>query len=654
MKQVWLLFLFAFLTFMETPILAWASEEQPPDGIKLQSVFKIPEGADSSVIEAENQDIAEITANKKNQAGAIWNLDSYKMDLTKDFKMSMYLYFGNKGTLAADGAAFVMQADKDQNNAFRAGESRRLGVWDSSRYNEFGLAIGHSFAVEFDTHYDRNFDSMLAKGRNHIAWGYPDQRETYKDEWSLLGSQRSLLHGEPIFPNGDYLSDGKWHLFTVKWDAKMAQLTYKFDKLREIHVPIDVAQTFGTNQVYWGFTGATGSQFSESKVVFEELPGRLEGKTAEHIFDWWSKKSVKKEDVYAGQMLTYELDTTYLTGQEEWKNVVLKKRLDKNVDYVAGSLRMVNENGEESGLNESYFEGKLLQVPLGDFEQGGANKKIRFEVRTHQVAEDYTVIEEAASVGENLITHSSPITYTLKSNVAPVIELRSSGGVVGVENLSVEKTRLLGSWIDPDSDWVNIYYQISGRESEKLEQQDNNPKNVNHNFSIDVDAENLKPGVYQVTVYAVDREGVKSNIDKLNLVVQGSLKFAELPDFEFELSEIPVDKTMMIHAAFTQKMAILDTRGEGSSWNLKARLKEPLISKEGHYLDQLYYLDETGAARRLEQEDLIQIRAGKTAEEPLQILNWSEKTGLGIKLSPANYIGEYSGTVEWVLEDTPA
>ncbi|MHC5279395.1 lectin-like domain-containing protein [Listeria kieliensis] len=655
MKRAWMLFLFAFVICMGMPVVSYASgESTPPEGIKLKDVLKVPQGANSSVTEAENQDIAEITANKKNQVGAIWNLDGYKMDLTKNFKMSMYLNFGNKGKRAADGAAFVMQADPNKNDAFRTGDSARLGVWDSLSYKKFGLAIKHSFAVEFDTHYDSKFDSMLVKDRNHIAWGYPDQEETYKDEWSLLGSSRSLIHGDPVFPNGDYLSDGKWHLFTVNWDADLSQLTYKFDNLRDVHVPIDVLKTFGTRQVYWGFTGATGTQFSESRAIFEELPGRIEGETTERVFDTRSKKPVDEGDVYADEMLTYEIDTSYFTGQDDWKNIILKKRLNEFVSHVAGSLRLVGEDGEETSLDESYFEDNQLQVPLGDLKQDGAKKKIRFEVRSHQVPEDHTVTEEATSVGENLTTHSSPVTYTIKSNVAPVVKLRNSGGIVDIENLGVQKPQILGGWTDPDSDWINLYYKIDDGELQKLERQENNPKNVNHNFSIDLNSENLKLGVHQMMVYAVDKEGAKSNVDKLVLVVRGTLKFAELPNFKFELSEIPMDKSTMIRAKFAEKMAILDTRGEGSGWNLKARLKEPLASKEGHQIDQFYYLDETGVAHQLEQDNLIQIRSGKTADSPLQSLEWGEKAGLGIELSPANYSGEYSGTVEWVLEDTPA
>ncbi|EUJ28479.1 legume lectin domain-containing protein [Listeria floridensis FSL S10-1187] len=300
----------------------------PPAGIKLTDVFQVPSGANSSVIESDDLDIVEITADRKNQAGAIWNTDGNMMDLTKDFKTSMYLYFGDRGEKAADGMAFVMQADKNKNKAFRTGEGARLGVWDSASYKDFGMAIMNSFAVEFDTHYNSEFDAAIPKGKNHIAWGYPGKKSTYHDEWKLIGSYRWLNHEDPIFPKNNYLSDGKWHHFVVKWDAERSTLTYQFDTMRTISIPIDVKDVFGTSQVYWGFTGSTGSDYANNRVVFEEIPELLEGETKEKIVDQRDGKSIEGKEVHAEDVLTYEIDTQYLKGKTAWKDVFLKKKIE--------------------------------------------------------------------------------------------------------------------------------------------------------------------------------------------------------------------------------------------------------------------------------------------------------------------------------------
>ena len=72
-------------------------EDNPPSGIILDGLFTTPStGSNSSII---NDHLVSVTPGTANQKGAIWSIDDLKMDLTKDFTASMYLYFGNNGAM---------------------------------------------------------------------------------------------------------------------------------------------------------------------------------------------------------------------------------------------------------------------------------------------------------------------------------------------------------------------------------------------------------------------------------------------------------------------------------------------------------------------------------------------------------------------------
>lgn len=107
-------------------------EDNPPSSIILDGLFTTPStGSNSSII---NDQLVSVTPGTANQKGAIWSIDDIKMDLTKDFTATMYLYFGNNGNNAADGMAFVMHNDSRGVNAI-AKSGASLGVWADEGYN---------------------------------------------------------------------------------------------------------------------------------------------------------------------------------------------------------------------------------------------------------------------------------------------------------------------------------------------------------------------------------------------------------------------------------------------------------------------------------------------------------------------------------------
>ncbi|MBC1944799.1 hypothetical protein HCA00_03460 [Listeria booriae] len=647
-KKISFVFL-VFLLFCLAPHQAFANNaDSPPTGIKLEDIFQVPSGANSSVIPQEGLDVVEITPDSKNQAGAIWNTPNNMMDLTKDFEASMYMYFGDKGAKAADGMAFVMQADKNGNEAFRTGEGARLGVWDSTKAGEWGLAITNSFAVEFDTYFNSDFDEGLNKNYNHIAWNFPGKKEAYLDSGFPFKS-RSLVHRDLRYPANSYLSDDQWHPFEVKWNAATQTLTYKFDVLNPVSVPIDVQSVFGTTEVYWGFTGSTGGSFANNRVVFEKVPGLVEGEITEEIMDQ-EGKSVKNQDTYSGDILTHELKATYLSGKVDWKKVVLNKRLNEHVNFKPGTLRQVNEDGEETFLSDVYFKDNELKYPVGTLSEKNAEKTIRFDVEVNDVEQNTTVTETSVAKGENYTTHTEEFPYNIKKNAAPKIKLTQSGEIISVKQ--EESFQLKGTWSDRDSQSVSIYYQIDDNEPVlALSEQPNPMLGEENNFSIPIETDLIDSGEHEIKVYAIDDDGAKSNIDKLTLRILGILKLTSLPEYNFGLYDIP-STNKLVFPVTPPKIELSDTRGVGSQWHLKMRLEEPLKNEMGQSMS-LVYVDSSNNKNYLNEEDAISIQSGKTSENPLQSIEWGGGKGLSVEVLPSSYVGEYSGKVEWILEDTP-
>ncbi|MFS7388353.1 L-type lectin-domain containing protein [Carnobacterium maltaromaticum] len=622
--------------------------ENPPNGIEIDNVFQTPNGANSSVINNGLVDIVEVTPNTTNQAGAIWNTDNNMMDLTKDFEASMYLYFGDKGKDAADGMAFVMQADPNGNNAFRTGEGARLGVWDSTKVREFGLAIDNSLAIEFDTYYNKGFDDDVKKNSNHIAWNYPGIKETYVDSWGT----RTMMHKDIQYPTNEFFSDDEWHSFNVKWDSVKSLLTYKFDDLSAVSFYVDVPNVFGTTDVYWGFTGSTGLSYASNRVVFEKVPGLVEGQIVEEIIDKNTGISVKDKQVTSESELTHLIEVAYQSGKQDWKDVRIFKTLDDNTEYIPGSMRLIDSNGNETLLSDSYWSGNKLNLPLEDLNLKNNQKKITFDVKVKPVSVNTEVVESSIAEGKNYISHSDNFNYTIISNVAPIITLEGANQDKVID--SGTNIEITGNWLDKDSETVNIYYQINDANPVVFEKDSiNNPKNTNHSYLETILSNDLILGTNRLRVWAVDKEGAQSNVEIVTINVRGTLKFINVPDFEFGHFSIPLKNELLFSLA-KEKIEISDTRGAGSKWELNVKLKKPFTSLEGNTINDFYYIDQNNQKQLLQVDEQVHVKTGVTEESSIQEVEWSSNQGLALEILPSNYIGEYSSELEWILEDTPS
>lgn len=179
----------------------------------------------------------QLTAAQSNQAGSVWSQN--KVTLHQNLEIRANLNFGANDN-GADGIAFVFQGICNGIGSFGEG----LGY----------EGISPSVAVEFDTWTNSQYNDPI---QDHIA----------------IQKNGNLTHNSPdmlsstvsILPN---IEDGLEHEVIIKWDADQHSLTVYFDGvLQSSYTGNIVADIFNDNaEVFWGFTGATGTAFSNQKV----------------------------------------------------------------------------------------------------------------------------------------------------------------------------------------------------------------------------------------------------------------------------------------------------------------------------------------------------------------------------------------------------
>ncbi|WP_317946426.1 lectin-like domain-containing protein [Carnobacterium maltaromaticum] len=332
----------------------------PPFSLPIENVFSVPSGADSYV----DGNVTIITKDTKSQIGSIFSTENNKLDLTKSFHAEMYVYLGDKRDSAADGMVFVMHSDTKRIKAFTGGTGAQLGVYAKVGS---GGAIGlreqleKSFSIEFDTYFngdnlDRNVNRNANKG--HIAYSFPELISSYG-----LNPKKevfSLNHKGLYYPS-DYLSNGKWHLLSLDWDATKNTLAYNFDDAPTVNVPINPSEVFGTTSVYWGFTGSTGGFSQESKVAFKQIPGLVNVSSNMKVTK--NGKDIANTAVPgADGDVKVEYELKYNGGNQNLLNPVFTLDLDDFLSFKSGTLTV---NGQI--ISDDYFlNGKLnYKLPTG-------------------------------------------------------------------------------------------------------------------------------------------------------------------------------------------------------------------------------------------------------------------------------------------------
>lgn len=196
---------------------------------------------------AQSDECYSVTLPAAWQNGAVWFLEP--VQLNEPFQMDLRLNFGFNDQFGADGMVFVMQTVG----------TNLLGIPGGGMGFE---GISPAFGVELDTYQNPEVGdppddhiALISNGNvNHFA-------------------TTSLAAPVPAAGPGVNIEDGQDHLFRLTWDPAAQVVEVYFDcELRQA-LNIDLANEifFGTTQVFWGFTGATGGLMNAQSVCLDQF-----------------------------------------------------------------------------------------------------------------------------------------------------------------------------------------------------------------------------------------------------------------------------------------------------------------------------------------------------------------------------------------------
>jgi hypothetical protein len=317
-------------------------------------------------------------------------------------------------------------------------------------------------------------------GGGHIALSYPSDPATYvATKTTAFGNDTSsifypfqtgisMFHIDPHDANllDDVDANGNaiiWHHVTFHWepssDLKTALITYSFnDKLTDgsinrveridDSVTVDMGQLGTLNsdkRIYWGFTGANNnlSDNVASKLVsIESIPGLVNAAIKTTITDTDEDKVMFDDPISGsatadgtdrtvadGDHLKLNYNLTYNNGREDWKDIVAKIDLPKNINYdtASGNIGTITyKNGDtenipatalstDSKTSLQTISYKFLQnLGSNDAKNKVADVTI-YGTATNTTDKDITVDEQPASfTGSDDIETSSTPKFTIK------------------------------------------------------------------------------------------------------------------------------------------------------------------------------------------------------------------------------------------------
>lgn len=674
-----------------------------PQGIPLDNLFAMS-GWDNftKLIDSPlvDQSIAQITRDNPTtmdvQAGAIWSKTGLtrmnnQFDMSQDTDISMWLYFGNKGSDAGSGMAFVLQNSDDGIWAAASG-GQALGVWgnDKNGYSKetvVSSAIQNSWALEFDTRVNSDggygvsnaFDKdAVVNSGMHIGSGYPGQADSYE----LLGTSRkyyaSLNHIQPK-PVANF-ADGQWHHLSLSWNATKRQMTYRYND-RDVRtgasrsgmdvvqdtVNIDPSKLNATDEkpnVYWGMTGSTNTKNSENGLVLIDSSDTLGQVTAHATLENTTthRPVTAGSRVAVGDQLTYRYTFDYdaMASHQDIQPLTMNLPLPQPLTWTAGG---VSYNG--GAITEPFTATELKRTTIQKKWRETLDKN-RHQVTVQvtgtvpPVAHTTTVPEvNARFFGPNYQTQLQLPSYHIATDVAlKLTNLGAATQQLGHHEAALVRVRLTNQ----DQSFAQTElanYQVTGRlNGQQLPVSATWVGQPVGTAELTIPAERLQPGDNQLTLQAQDKANAATVSNPVTVTLNrgpGTLDFAEVShDADFTTTTL-TGTAQRITRQPGWRLSVSDERGTGRRWKLLVRQGEDFQTPSGQPLSgQLLFSWGNQSQPINEMDTLIATHTTASDTDVVDVSgHWQTNEGPLMAINSDTLAGQYHGTLEWRLQDTP-
>lgn len=633
-------FLFTYINIVE------AAPASPVKGVPVSGVFSVPAGSNSFVDPGGK--MVTITKAQQSQVGSIFSTPNNLLDLNYDFSASMFIYLGDTRYSAGDGMTFVMHNDIESTKKFSAGVGEQLGVYAKRRSGSYIMTqqIKNSFAIEFDTYFNAGgMDTTLWPKNNegHVAYSFPNRQNYYS-----FGPELNYLHHIAVYYPNDYLANGKWKPFEVKWNATSKVLSYKFDVAPLVEVPIDTNLIFSSDKVYWGFTGSTGANVAETAVVFNKVPGLVNVTENLNLVNQ-KGETVKDKQVAEKESITATFDINYLNGKQNLLLPTVELALEDKIHYKKGTLKY---NGIQ--MDDSKWIDKSFVVPTTNLSLTNPKASISFDVETEDVGR-HDVIKTGASAtikADNYTGDTNKLAFSVKGK-GDTLTLTSDKPSINLTSSEIEEVNVLKL----------TNSQILQRFITNLNIVAHDPEgNTADGITIQAVDEtvydrirNLKSGVVNLDLIAKKTDNSSSILSIQVIFQNGALSFSSVPETIDFIEGDPAVSLGLVQAVPNKSLSINDTRVSGSPWKLQVTATS-LKTDSGQALKgELSYANSKGA--NLAIGSTIQTIENGTKPIGNSVVDiskvWSKDKGLRLTIANDNYLGTYKGTLNWTLTDVP-
>ena len=639
--------LFLSSVFLFTCINIVEAAPMPPiQGVPVSGVFSVPSGSNSFV--SPDGKMVTITKAQQTQVGSIFSTPNNLLDLNDDFSTSMYIYLGDSRSFAGDGMTFVMHNDIESTKKFSTGVGEQLGVYAKPNSGNYILTqqLKQSFSIEFDTYYNGGMDAGVDRNKSmgHVA-NFPNRQNYYN-----FGPELNYLyHGGLYYPaDYDYLANGKWKSFEVKWNATSKVLSYKFDVAPLVEVPIDTNLIFSSDKVYWGFTGSTGANVAETAVIFNKVPGLVNVTENLNLVNQ-KGETVKDKQVAEKESITATFDINYLNGKQNLLLPTVELALEDKIHYKKGTLKY---NGVQ--MDDSKWTGKSFVVPTTNLSLEIPKASISFDVETEDVGR-HDVIKTGASAtikADNYTGDTNKLEFSVKGK-GDTLTLTSDKASINLTSSEIEEVNALKLTNNQILDRITSNLNIVAHDPET---------NTSDGIMIQAVDEtvydqirNLKSGVVNLDLVAKKADNSSPNLTIQVIFQNGALSFSSVPETIDFKEDDPTVSLGLVQAIPDKNLVIDDTRVSGSPWKLQVTATN-LKTDSGQALrGELSYIDSKGD--NLAIGSTIQTIENGTKPIGNSVVDiskvWSKDKGLRLTIANDNYLGTYKGTLNWTLTDVP-
>ena len=647
----------------------------------------------------------------KNQVGAVWSTAENRLDLSHDQTASMWLYFGGTASTpengTGDGMAFVLQ--NVGTSAITSGLSSKvspgqtLGVWGLDTDKNVtdpaviaAKAIQKSWALEFDE-YDNSstqggdngsLDKSNGVDGSHIASNYPAEASTYKGYGTSSNSNQKYYTMTHNGLTAAKLSDGAWHHLTLTWQAPAigettGTMTYAFnDKNPKTGLsqpatsvqatPVDMAKLGLTpidaeksvRNVYWGFTGSTGGAYANNVVAFDQVPGLVNATADLTVRDQTLAKTLNSSGDYVNgnDELTYTYQLKYTGGQQDWQDIVASLPKPAGVTFSKGTVSYAD--GTKEDWSQSELTGSPLTHRLGRaLSATNPTATVTLTGKADEVTTNTTVATANHSFnGANSVAATASPAYTIYPARQLYLRLSANNGssVATGEKLPLAGTVSIDSSEQPDDPVTNqdvtLHTTLSNGNTMPDFTLNGTTSNANEAgaFHFDLPAAKLSPGVNQVTMYATDDRGQKSNTVTANVTLNGELKFGTVSQKSSFKDTILTGKSQQVLRQNDWQVEVKDTLGSGTSWALQAAASSFKDDLGNALRGQVIYVDNANQTHTLDNTPTtIMTKTVTQASDTTDVAaGWTAQNGLMLRLDGNAVAGSYSGTITWTLTNS--